>query len=726
MIRSLLLATAGFAAAWVPGSGAKAQDAETLAGSGISGSTDTAASADTSGSGDDDDAIIITGRAARLYRAEEITSGKLPTDPLASSQVINVVTEQLIEDQGARDAQDLYRNIPGVSFFSYAGVTARGFRQEEIFYDGLRGDPYAGFAVPQLFNIERVEVLKGPAGMLYGPGAPGGLFNYITEKPSESFEANVRGILGTESRYGGSAEISGPLGGGFSGRAAAFFEDRDTFRTNAGSRTLIGDLGLSHDFGPARLILQATRYDQDLAANRLRGVPTDDEGNFLASRRWNHNEPTDYLRLDSDVLQARLEARPADWLSLDAAVRYNRAVEEQQYHEPRGLFDSNGDGILDSSTREFRDQRREEDIWSFGANAVISQNLGTVASRTLVGGDHYTETLDFASRLLRGRTTPTAGLPGPLSLLDPVYGLSDSRTYNLPAFTTSVTDSRRMGAYLLEELTIGRLILTGGLRYDRFKDRSASESFEDDELTYRAGAVFRVRPDVSVFAQYATSFEPQSASSQDPRAGGPFAPTSGDIFEGGVRTALFGGRIQSTASVYQIRRRNLLQADPAGDPGNDGIDDLIAFGEVTSKGFEFDLATDITPDWVLTLAYAYNDTRITGDNGTGGIGNSIGDRFANAPEHTLGFWTRYQIRPLGLALAFGGDIVDEQISLDGQRVKPYAVFDASAMWERGPWRVLVRAENLFDRTYAVSGFVARTGHFPGEPRSLFLEVTRRW
>src|SRR5690606_7691295 len=115
---------------------------------------------------------------------------------------IQVINAELIEDQGARDAQDLYRNLSGVSFFSYAGVTARGFRQEEIFFDGLRGDPYAGFSVPQLFNVERVEFLKGPAGMLYGPGAPGGLFNYVTKKPQEMFSAEASAVLGTEGRKG--------------------------------------------------------------------------------------------------------------------------------------------------------------------------------------------------------------------------------------------------------------------------------------------------------------------------------------------------------------------------------------------------------------------------------------------------------------------------------------------------------------------------------------------
>ena len=254
-----------------------------------------------------EDTIIVTGRARKLYRVDATTTGKLASPPLESSQIITSITEELIEDQGARDAQDLYRNIPGVSFFSYAGVTARGFRQEEIFYDGLRGDPYAGFSVPQLFNIRRVEFLKGPAGMLYGPGAPGGLFNYITKKPTDGLSAELRGIVGNRDRFGSSAEISGPISGGLLGRAGLFYEEQDGFRFLTAERTLIADGGLAYEFGGSRITLQATRYDQELDANRLRGVPVNDKGEFLTDIRWNHNEPGDFLNLRSDVFQAIFE-----------------------------------------------------------------------------------------------------------------------------------------------------------------------------------------------------------------------------------------------------------------------------------------------------------------------------------------------------------------------------------------------------------------------------------
>ncbi|WP_086618590.1 TonB-dependent siderophore receptor [Erythrobacter tepidarius] len=670
------------------------------------------------------DNIIVTGRAQKLYRVETTASTKLPTEPLLSSQNVSVITSELIQDQGARDAQDIYRNISGVSFFSYAGVTARGFRQEEIFFDGLRGDPYAGFSVPQLFNLDRVEFLKGPSGMLYGPGAPGGLFNYVTKKPQDKpFSADVRGIVGNADRIGGSAEVNSSLGGGFAARGGLFYEDRGLFRFNAASRTLIADGGVSWSPGPVTVILQATRYDQELDASRLRGVPTDDDGNFLADRRWNHNEPGDFLNLRSDVLQARIEAEPLPGLTLDATMRYNDATEVQNYHEPRGLFDSDGDGIRDATIREFRDQRRDEESWSFGGNAVYAFDLGgDVGNRVLAGFDHFNGEEIFAGRSLRGRNRVVAGLPSPLSLLDPVYGQSDPATYNQGPFSIFNTDSRRTGFYLLNELTVGPVIITGGIRQDNFHDDSDGIVFEDEATTYRGGIVYRVTDEISLFGHYATSFEPQDPSVQNPLAGGPFAPTAGDIFEGGIKTALMGGRIQSSLSAYQIRRRNILQVDPRGDVGNDGVDDFVAFGEVTSKGIEFDLAADITPDWVLTVAYAHNDTKITGDNGGGGILNRVGDRFANAPKHQLGIWTRYQIPDIGIAAAFGGDYVSEQVSLSGQPVRPFMIFDTSLIYEVGPIRAMLRVDNLFDKTYAVSGFIDRTGHFPGEPRSIFLEV----
>lgn len=680
------------------------------------------------------DQIVVTGRAAKLYRVDETASGKMPTEPLASSQTITVITSDLIEDQGARDAQDLYRNISGVSFFSYAGVTARGFRQQENFYDGLRGDPYIGFAVPQLFNIERVEFLKGPAGMLYGQAAPGGLFNYVTKKPSEVFDASVKAVVGTGNRYGAQAEASGPIGEIVALRGGVFFEDRDLPRTWAGNRALLLDGGATFDLGPVRLITQALRIEQDLPGNRLRGVPADNAGNFRADRRWSHNEPTDFLDLRSTSFYARLEAAPFDGLTLDVSGRRIDSNETQQYHEPFLLdaqnrrVDPNGDGVPDGISREFRDQFRDSNIWSFGGNAVWSAQLSdNVSNRVLAGFDYSADESLSLTASLRGFNTPSAGRPCPLNFIDPVYRACDSSTYAMPAKTRTQTETERHGFYALNELTLGPVIAVAGIRTDTFEDTSinnagAVTNFQGNGESYRIGLVWRVRDDVSLYTQYATSFEPQGAGAQNPLAGGPFEPTTGRQVEGGVKTALLNGRVQTGLAIYRIVRENLLQATGQ-DPEGDGVNNSIAFGEVTSKGVELDIAADLTPNWVLTFNYGFNNTRITRDNGRTTITNSLpGGRFVNAPRHKVGFWTRYQIPETGFAFALGGDSVSERRNFANQRVQPYLVFDGSVTWTRGPVELRVRVDNILDKTYAASGFDERGGHFPGEPRSAFLEA----
>ena len=683
--------------------------------------------ADDTGSRDEIlDNIVVTSRAQALYRTTETSAGKLPTHPLDSSQAISAITKELIEDQGARISQDLYRNISGVTVYSYGGVTARGFRQEENFYDGLRGDPYNAFSVPQLFNIERVEFLKGPAGMLYGQAAPGGIFNYVLKKPEFDTEGSVRATVGDNSRYGVSGELTGPISGNVAARGGLFYESRDTQRTNADSEVLVADGGIALKFGENVLTSQLLHLDTDLGGNRIRGVPTDDDGNFLADRRWNANEKEDFLRLESTSAQLRWDGVIGSDIVYDITGRYIDAEERQEYHNNRSVFDSDGDDRPDGVVREFRKQLRTNEILSLGANAVWSKDLSdSVRNRILIGAD-YTEDKGYEeSARARGRddSTPDSTVPTPLTFVNPQYGVTNRDNYEL-SVNNPGTDliAEQFGTYFLNELTIGNLILTGGIRFDTFDNSVDADDFSDDKLTYRAGIVYKATPDLSFFGQYATSFEPQDVETQVPGAGGPFDPSEGDMVEIGVRGFLLDDRLQPSLAVYRIKRSNIVQSTDA-DPEDDGIDNFVSLGEVTSEGFDFDLAADITPDWVTTLTYAYNRTRVTNDGGLGDIGDD-GDRFANAPEHQFGFWTRYQIRPVGLAVAVGADYVGERINRNGQRVKPYTVFDASLIYEKDDWKVLLRIDNLFDETYASSGFTRAIGHFPGAPRSVFMEISR--
>ncbi len=666
--------------------------------------------------------ILVVGRVARLYRVPETSIGRMATDPLDIPQSVTLLNRQLIEDQGARDITDLYRNIAGVTLFSYSGITFRGFRQDEVFYDQLRGDPFSGFTVPQLFTVERVEVLKGPAGMLFGPGAPGGVINYVSKQPEEERQLAAQAALGSFDRRGGWLEATGRLDpeGIVTIRAAGFHEEQASFRANAGLSTTILDGGLAVRLAPAtRLVLQATHTDQTAPGNRLRGVPTDDAGRFLAGISWNHNEPSDSLALRATALQARLASQLTPTLSLDARLRHVESREEQQYHEPFGLLDTDRDGTPDTSRRQYRDQLRTFQslagavslAWSAGA-------IGPTSHRILAG-------VDFASsdQLFFGRST-TAGVPT-LSLRDPIYGRTEGLPYKTgPRPLGADTRAVRRGVYLQDQVDIGRwLTLVGGLRHDRFEDadRLSGAGFTGTDMSWRAGIIGRPRPDVALYASWSTSFEPQPIGNQDAQRGGPFPPQTGDQVELGARTALRDGRVQLAAALYQIRRQNLVQVDPTQPPVG-GREQLAALGEVRSRGFELEAAIDVTPDWVVTANYGYNDTVVTADNGRNPLTNAVGSRFANAPRHQAGFWTRYQLPALRTAVALGGEHVSERISLSGQRVRPYTIFDASLIHERGPLRLLLRLDNIFDATYAASGFIDRTGHFPGEPRTLLFEA----
>lgn len=673
--------------------------------------------------------IIVTGRAERLYRTEETTVGKAAEDPMNIPQAVQVINSELFTDQGARDATDIYRNISGVSFFSYAGITFRGFRQDQSFYDGQRGNPFIGFSVTQLFTIERVEVLKGPAGLFFGPGSPGGIINYVSKRPSD--QQSLRMVLtgGNYDRAGISAEATGPIdaAGILTYRVGGFYESMDPYRVNTQNKSRIADGGIAiRTNEDGKLTLQATIYDNYLRANRLRGVLVDDAGNFLTDIRWNANEPGDFLHLKSQAYQARYETRIGDHVTFDAGARYFKARETQQYHEPRGLDPANPDLVR----REFRDQIRPVDGLSFMTNATARIEILGMEHKFQAGADWYDEKSILDSRILRAGVTS-------LSLSNPVYGTAstDAARAALLPFTRTDTRTKRSGAYMQDQISLTQaLLLVGGVRYDHFDDGvttstggvlSARANYSDSDVTFRGGLVFKPRTDISTYVSWSQSFEPQGAASQDSNAGGPFAPVIGNQLEGGVKTQLFDGRLQANFAAYRIVRRNILQADPSLPPVN-GVDQLAPIGEVTSKGFELDLATDITPDWVLLVNYGYNDTRITGTAPGQAITNAVGDRFANAPRHKLGFWTRYQLSEIDTAFAFGGEHVSRRISLSGQTVRPYTIFDASITKGLGFAELLLRVDNIFDKVYAASGFSAQSGHFPGEPRTFLAELRFRF
>lgn len=677
------------------------------------------------------DKVEVRGRAQTLYRVDDAAVGTRTDTPLELvPQSVQVVPRELIDDQAARQVTDLYRSISGISFFSYAGVTLRGFRQENVLYDGLRGDPYAGFAVPQLFNIERVEVLKGPAGALYGGGDAGGVINYVTRKPRATAERRIEVQLGNEDFRAGSVEATAPLdaAGRVRYRAGLYGDTEQGVRWNTDSESVIGDASLAFDVGDTgELTLQFTDITQNLGGNRLRGVPVNDAGTFLTDRRWNHNEASDFLDMRAKVALAQYRFAPASNLDVDFAARWFTNNEHQMYHEPMGLIDRDRDGVAEWMTRQLRNQIRDNEAFTVNGNAVWRVSTGRIEHKVLFGADVYQLDADFTAQtansadLARG-----AGPVRGIDLFNPVYGASTWHDYalaTLPWRSTS-TRSTRYGGYLQDELALGtRWHVLAGLRWDGFKDedRLGGSSVDGHDLSWRLGSTFTVREGLNLYANVASGFVPQSAANQDRAAGGPFDAERSKQWEIGMKS-LLAERVTLNMAAYRIDRSNIVQATGEVIAG---VNQLAALGLVRSTGMELDLLADVTDRWVVNLTYAYNDARVK-DAGPNGITNASGDRFANAPRNTLGLWTRYDLPALNSAIGFGADHVGERISLDGQSVKAYTVFDMSWKTTWKQWQFQANVKNLFDKVYAASGFIARNGHFPGEPRRVYVQAAYRF
>lgn len=677
--------------------------------------------------------IAVHGRAMQMYVDKETTIGtKTAINVMELPQSVQVLTEQLIVDQAARNITDLYRSIAGVSEFSYSGVTFRGFRDDaNVFYDGVRGDPYSGFSVPQLFNVQRVEVLKGPASALYGGGEPGGMINYVTKKPTFVESKELTLSTGSEDMIGGSLDFTGGLTQNLAYRFGAYYQQEDSFRNNADSQNAEVAGGLLYEISDdTKLTTTFDLIKQDLGGNRLRGVPVDDAGNFLVAPSYNANEKSDFQKMDALVLQAILDHQFSDNFSVKTQVRYLNNDSDQQYHESRGWVDVNGDGKANSADgtikREYRVQSRANDEISLTNDFVYAFDALGFEHEFLFGGDyHYVET-EYHYKL----ATSKEGV-GNLNIFELNYGETNPSTYQLKDMDTDGTRANRYGIYVQEHLHFNeQWSLIAGLRFSQFDDydKKTGFSFSDNAITPRAGLNYRPIDSMSFYLNYSESFNPASLTDQaQDIADGFLDPETGNQIELGMKNEWFDGQFMTTLAVYRIEKQNVAQANPLDTGDDDGIPAMLNFGEVRSEGIEWTLVGDLTENLTVTANYAYNETEVVKGVTNDSLTNTFDSKhFANAPRHQAGILTRYDINALDSAIAFGMDYVGEQFSLDGQTVKPHTIFDMSWTTQWDQTQVRLNLKNIFDKEYAVSGFSERNGHFPGEPRNITLELSHKF
>jgi iron complex outermembrane receptor protein len=660
--------------------------------------------------------IEVQGRALTLYKTTDASVGTRTNTPIDETpQSVQVLTHELIEDQAANEVTDLFQSLSGVSYFNYGVVKMRGFEQEsEVLYDGVKGDPFRTFTVPQLFNIDQVQVLKGPSSALYGAGEAGGLINYVTKKPTYDQVNTIELTAGNKDFMSTSIESSGAANddGSQRYRVGFYSSGEDSYRDNVEEENLIIDLGYAWDLNDlSTLTVQYSHFYQ--LGSRLRGVPIDSDGNFLADTSWNSNSSSDYQKFESNIAQAHLDTSINDWVDGQFSVRVYDTEEVIKFHQARSLvYSDDGDDSNDYVTRRYQDQVRYYKGIDLSSNLILDLD-----EHTLVTGVDYHFASEDEVFYYSGTSDGTSDTPSYSYFTDTNYD-SDVSAYNMTLNRDRSTDLNQAGVYVQDQWqTTDRLNIVVGGRIDYIQEKvvdnddgSDNTSYNDLGYSARAGATYEVNPQFIPYTSLSRGITPQSASDQlNSEDGSLFEPEENRQVEIGARTYLFNQRLNLNTALYHIVKNNVVTEDP------DNSDYSIAIGEVRSQGFELDAIAQITPLWVANVSYAYNDLEVT---------DSDDDlrTLSNSPHNQLGIWTRHEVPALNSSIAFGVDYVSEQTDRDENTIQAYTIYDMSWQTNWQDWKFQANINNLFDEEYAIAGFDSTSGAIVGERRRIYLKA----
>ncbi|GAB3242189.1 TonB-dependent siderophore receptor [Hymenobacter seoulensis] len=688
--------------------------------------------------------VTVTGRSYTAYKRDATNLATRSETPLRDiPQSVQVLPEAVLRDQQVQLLQESIRNFAGITQFGgYNDFNLRGFRSTTGNF-ALNGQRLGGSSyTPQpTYNLASVEAVKGPASVLYGFAAPGGIINQTTKLPEATARREVRLTYGSFNQLRGVADATGPLtaDGKWLYRVVAGAERTDHQMRDWKTRNVFINPSLT--FRPTDrtdLTLTTSYFHQNEDGgtwyNRgIMAVPTEQnpQGDLgVLPRDWSHHDSNDrgYDRIANTQFLG--QHRISDNLSVNLLARYSYYNSVQQYHHvTRGR---GGVPTIDKATgtinRHFRDfDNVTQDAF---VNGYLTWKVATgpVQHTVLAGLDYgYSANgYDYAQSY--------DGVPG-LNIFSPQYGVTDRRAYRGEGYNARYDNPTRfIGGYVQDQLTLTpQLKAVLGLRYDTYRstslDQDRTEQVSDPAAAVimtrdtstasafvpRAGLVYQPLPELSFYGSYSQSFEPQYSNL--PRSGGPFDPETGRQWEVGARTELLGRRLIGSLAFYRIQKVNILTTDPTDPDGQR----QIAGNEATSKGIEATLTGRVLPGLNLIATYAYNEARITKN---GNSKQPYGSPwFENAPNHAGNVWAVYTVPTgtlQGLGLGGGAYYVGKRYSFDsGFSIPGYRTFDAVVNYQFKQVSLALNAYNLADTRY-YSGVFFRDIVWVGNARSFRL------
>lgn len=680
--------------------------------------------------------IDVQGRAETAvgpvdgYRASRsATATKTDTALRDTPQSIQVVPRDVLVDQQATSvAEGLTRNVPGVvpyraASFGEDRFAIRGFEALTIYRNGVPFD--MGVLTTRgsdPVNVERIEVLKGPASILYGRGEPGGVINVVTRRPSDvpAYEASVQ--AGSRGFGRTTFGATGPLN-----------EDKTLlYRFDGALQRSDGFVDFvdnrKYYLAPSLQWKPTQDFSLTLELERGRGwggtggalpaVGTAVPGLFgFLPRNLNLGEPIDRTIADDTKIRAR-----AEWsLTPDWTARTTFGLTDFQ---TISRIHGSGSFRSDNRTWDRTGVVFDDQYWDY----YFDQNL----TGKVIDPFGFRHTLLLGAELRRQRNLDVTQFRSttPLDVYNPVYG----RVINGPLFVNSRTQTTidSLGLYAQDQIALtDKFTIVAGGRFD-MADREVSSRSGVSALTVtgsdtavkafspRVGALYRPIEQVGFFANYSQSFKPLAGADIRGRA---FEPETGEQFEGGVKVDwLAGGALSSTLSAFDLRRQNVLTADPA----NPFVS--IQTGEQRVRGLEFDVTGEIAPGWRVIAGYAYLDAKTTADADPALVGKPV----YGIPQHQANLWTTYEFKSgfaRGLQVGVGGQYVGKRSgdALDSFSLGEFVRVDASLSYEiTKNLKLGVSVTNLLDKTYLNSTNGSRSFVYYGEPRTTLVSLSGKF
>lgn len=672
---------------------------------------------ETSADEDEEIEIVVTGEQEGGYIAPNATIGTRTDTPLRDiPQSIQVVPQQVLEDQQVIRLTEALRNVSGVNTDDiFAGtidrINIRGFQQDVFLRDNFR---QSQFSLRETANLERIEVLKGPASVLYGNLEPGGVVNLVTKKPLSEPFYSAELLVGSYGFYQPNIDLSGSLDSDKTllYRLNAVYESNDGFRDF--------DQNVERVFVAPVLTWQIGKNtDLTLEFDYLNDERPFDDG-LVAIGTGVADVPRDRIFQNPDAVRTveefgagyQLEHRFSENWTLRNAFRF-LASEDFDFRLTSWIIEDSGQ--LD---RRWRSNEDLYESYALQTNLVGEFKTGAINHTLLFGVDLNRETRVGGQRRLPG--DPSFFLNIFTEEADPI---SKPDLSDLTLFARNENNRvDTLGIYLQDQIAFSdNLKLLLGGRFDLFDQRSidlvSNTTFNQERQRFspRIGLVYQPSEQISLYASYSQSFNPDIFSiSAD---GSPLEPTTGNQYEVGIKGEFLDGRLSTTLAAYEISKENVATTDP------NNTDFSIAVGEVRSRGIELDVVGEIADGWNIIASYAYTDAEIIEDNFF-----SVGNRLTNVPENSASLWTTYEIQSGGLqGLGFGAGLFfvgDRQGDLDNSFQLPsYVRTDAAIYYRRNNWRAALNFQNLFNVDYIRSAAGFRESIYPGEPFTVIGSVS---